>query len=64
MATYVDIDSDGATKSTDGMQLKMGGLPTFKHEVVLSRKILREKMMLMDAIGRSTSEIEDTVMEL
>ena len=50
MATYVDIDSDGATKSTDGMSLKMGGLPTFKHEVTLSRKILREKMMLANAI--------------
>lgn len=43
LATYVDIDSDGATKSTDGISLQMGGLPTFKHEIVLSRKILREK---------------------
>jgi hypothetical protein len=64
MATYVDIDSDGATKSTDGLSLKMGGLPTFKHEISLSRKILREKMMLMDAIGGSTPEIESTIMEL
>ena len=64
MAGYVDIDSDGPTKSTDGMALKYGGIPTFKHEVVLSRKILREKMMLADAIGGSNAEIEDTVMEL
>lgn len=64
LATYVDIDSDGATKSTDGMSLQMGGLPTFKHEIVLSRKILREKMMLMDAIGSTTPEIESTIMEL
>ena len=64
MATYVDIDSDGATKSTDGLSLKMGGLPTFKHEVVMSRKILREKMMLANAIGDTTPEIEDTIMEL
>lgn len=64
MATYVDIDSDGATKSTDGMSLKMGTLPTFKHEVLLSRKILREKMMLMDMLGDSNADIEDTVMEL
>lgn len=64
LATYVDIDSDGATKSTDGMSLQMGGLPTFKHEIVLSRKILREKMMLMDAIGGTTPEIESTIMEL
>lgn len=64
LATYVDIDSDGAAKSTDGLSLKMGGLPTFKHEITLSRKILREKMMLMDAIGSSTPEIESTIMEL
>lgn len=64
MATYVDIDSDGATKSTDGMTLKMGTLPTFKHEVVLSRKILREKMLLMDRLGGADAEIENTVMEL
>lgn len=64
MATYVDIDSDGATKSTDGMSLKMGSLPTFKHEIVLSRKILREKMMLMEVLGGTNSDIEDTVMEL
>lgn len=64
MATYVDMDSDGATKSTDGMSLKMGGLPIFKHEIVFSRKILREKMLLMDAIGGTTPEIEDTIMDL
>ena len=64
MATYVDIDSDGATKSTDGMTLKMGSLPTFKHEVVLSRKILREKMLLMDRLGGADAEIENTVMDL
>ena len=58
MATYVDIDSDGATKSTDGLALKMGSLPTFKHEVTMSRKTLREKMLLADAIGGTTPEIE------
>ena len=64
MATYTDIDSDGATKSTDGAVLKQGGLPIFKHEVVLSRKVLREKMMLADAIGASNQDIEDVVIEL
>ena len=64
MAAYVDIDSDGPTKSTDGLSLKMGNLPTFKHEVTLSRKTLREKMLLADAIGGTTPEIEQTVMDL
>ena len=42
----------------------MGGLPTFKLEVVMSRKILREKMMLANAIGNTTAEIEESIMEL
>lgn len=64
MAAYVDIDSDGPTKSTDGLTLKMGGLPTFKHEVPMSRKTIREKMLLADMIGGTTPEIENTIMEL
>ena len=64
MAGYVDIDSDGPTKSTDGMSLKMGGLPTFKHEIVLSRKMMREQMMLANAIGGMTSDMEQVVMDL
>lgn len=64
MAAYVDIDSDGPTKSTDGLMLKMGGLPTFKHETVLNRKMLREKALLAEQIGRYTPEMEALVMEL
>ncbi len=64
VATYVDIDSDGATKSTDGFMLKTGGLPTFKHEIVLNRKILREKMMLAQELGKTTPEMENIVMQL
>lgn len=64
MAAYVDIDSDGPTKSTDGLLLKMGKLPTFKHEITLSRKTLREQMMLADKIGNITPEMEGIVMDL
>lgn len=64
MAAYVDVDSDGPTKSTDGLALKLGNLPTFKHEVTMSRKTLREKMLLADAIGGTTPAIEQTVMDL
>ena len=55
MAGYVDIDSDGPSKSVDGLSLKQGGLPTFKHEVTIDRKIMREKLMLAEAIGRITN---------
>lgn len=64
MAAYVDIDSDGPSKSTDGMSLKSGGLPTFKHEVTLDRKILREKMMLAEALRGTNSEIDSVVVKL
>ena len=64
VAAYVDIDSDGPTKSTDGFLLKTGGLPTFKQERVLNRKILREKMMFAKELGRTTPEMEQVVMQL
>ena len=64
VAAYVDIDSDGPTKSTDGFLLKTGGLPTFKHEIVLNLKILREKMMFAKELGRTTPEMEQVVMQL
>lgn len=63
MATHVDIDSDGPTKSTDGIALKMGQLPIWKHEFTIGRKELREQMYLADRIGSATPEIVDVAME-
>ena len=64
MAGYVDIDSDGPTKSTEGFMLKMGSMPTFKHEITLSRKTIREKMLLAESIGKTNDDINSTVMRL
>lgn len=63
MATYVNEDSDGPTKSTDGLSLKMGGLPIFKHEYTIGRKTLREQMILADRIGSVTPEIADVAVQ-
>lgn len=63
MAGYVDIDSDGPTKSTDGLSLKMGQIPIFKHEYTIGRKTLREQMYLADRIGSVTPEIRDVAMD-
>lgn len=63
MATHTDIDSDGPTKSTDGIALKMGQLPIWKHEFTIGRKELREQMYLADRIGSATPEIIDVAME-
>lgn len=64
MAGYVDIDSDGPTKSTESMTLKTGGLPTFKHEYTIDRKIMREKLMLSEMMGGATDEIYNVVLQL
>lgn len=61
MAAYVDIDSDGPTKSTDGATLQMGKIPTFKHEVTMTRKTMRELAMLRERIGKSDDAINETI---
>lgn len=63
MAGYVDVDSDGPTKSTDGLTLKMGQLPIFKHEYTIGRKELREQLYLANAIGQVTPEIGNVAVE-
>lgn len=61
MAGYVDIDSDGPTKSTNGISLKQGRMPTFKHEVTMTRKTMREQMILRQRLGRSDNSINEIV---
>lgn len=63
MATHTDIDSDGPTKSPDGLSISMGQIPVFKHEYTIGRKTLREQMYLADRIGSVTADIIDVVME-
>ena len=64
MAAYVDYDSDGPSKSVDGVTLKSGEINIFKHEVYLDRKKIREKMNLIDMLGGMRSDIVDAVMNL
>lgn len=64
MAAYVDEDSDGPTKSTDGMVYQMGGIPIFKHELVLNRKMIREKTLIAQETGVYPGNTDELVMEL
>lgn len=65
MGAYVDIDSDGPTKHTDGAALQMGTLPTFKHEVGMDRKTMREQAMLRERLGNvSDGAINETIVAL
>ena len=63
MAGYVDYDSDGPTKSTDGATLKIGQIPIFKHEVPISPKTLRDQLYLADRIGSVSPEISQVAMD-
>lgn len=65
MAAYVDIDSDGPTKHTDGASLKMGNIPTFKHEITMTRKTMREMAQLREMLnGSSNDTINNTIIGL
>lgn len=65
MGAYVDVDSDGPTKHTDGASLKMGNIPTFKHEVTMTRKTMREMAQLREMLnGQSNGTINETVISL
>ena len=65
MAAYVDIDSDGPTKHTDGASLKLGNIPTFKHEITMTRKTMREMAQLREMLnGTSNDTINQTVVDL
>lgn len=64
MAAYVDYDSDGPSKSVDGIMLKSGEIPIFKHEVYLDRKKVKEKMAITDMLGGMSNEIVDAIMAL
>lgn len=64
MAAYVDYDSDGPSKSVDGIMLKSGEIPIFKHEVYLDRKKVKEKMAITDMLGGMSNDIVDAIMAL
>lgn len=64
MAARVDVDSDGPTKHTDGFSLKMGSLPTFKHEAPFDKKTVREKLLLAQEMGYISQSITNVIMDL
>lgn len=64
MAAYVDEDSDGPTKSTDGLVYQMGGIPVFKHELVLNRKMIREKIGIAQSTGVYPQDTNELILEL
>ncbi len=46
LPTYVNIDSPGVFKSTDGFELSSGSIPRMKHGYSLNEKTIREEMIM------------------
>lgn len=64
IASRVDIDSDGPTKSTDGATLSSGRLPVWKHQVVTARKDVYDQLLLAERLGGVDGEISSAFMKL
>lgn len=64
LAAFVDIDSDGPTKGTEGLELNTGTMPTFKHEIKLNRKIISEQLRIARELGGVTDEMMSKVVKL
>lgn len=64
MPTYVDIDSPGVYKSTDGFELSTGKIPRFKHGYAINEKKLREEMIIAQRTGRYSNNLQMSMMEI
>lgn len=64
IATHVDIDSDGPTKSTDEVSLASGRLPVWKHQIVTSRKDVYDQLLLADRLGGVDNQILQSFMKM
>ena len=59
MATFVDIDSPGATHASTGATVSSGKIPRFKHQFVMNEKIIREQMILAQRFGSVTNSMQE-----
>lgn len=64
LASYVDIDSNGVTKSLEGIKVTSGDLPVFKHELNLNRKMVEEQVALAQRLGKFDDAIAQTIINL
>lgn len=64
LPTFVDVDSPGVYKSTEGFQLSSGTIPRAKHGYALNEKILREEMILSQRTGRFSTNLSQKMRDL
>jgi len=64
LPTFVDVDSPGVYKHTEGFQLSSGTIPRAKHGYALNEKILREEMIMSQRTGRFSTNLAQKMRDL
>lgn len=64
LPTYVDVDSPGVYKHTEGFELSSGTIPRAKHGYALNEKILREEMIFAQRTGRFSTNLSQKMRDL
>ena len=64
MATFVDIDSPGATHANTGATVSTGKIPRFKHGFTIDEKIIRENMVLAQRFQGVTAGMQNQLRNL
>lgn len=64
MPTYVDVDSPGVYKHTEGFQLSSGTIPRAKHGFSINEKIIREEMIFAQRCGRFSTNMAQKMRDI
>ncbi len=64
MPTYVDVDSPGVYKSTQGFELSTGKIPRMRHGYAINEKILREEMAIFQKTGSFSTDLSTRMRDL
>lgn len=64
MPTYVDVDSPGVLKSTEGFKIASGKIPRGKHGFIVNEKILREEMIFAQRTGQFSQNLATKMRDL
>ena len=64
LPTFVDVDSPGVYKHTEGFELSSGTIPRAKHGYAMNEKMLREEMIFAQRTGRFSTNMSQKMRDL
>lgn len=64
LPTFVDVDSPGMYKHTEGFELSSGTIPRAKHGYAMNEKMLREEMIFAQRTGRFSTNMSQKMRDL